>query len=154
MIELPIIAFRLDGYDEHICLDIYEVYGFPNEIAYGGGYGVKGLIDICVGSFSVHANHYFTTGELYNFSCQLQKCYDSISGEAVLTNTEHELSLKIIFNKTGKVVIFGEFQECLGSATKLSFEMGTDQTAILSVLRELKNVYNLFGDEEGLMKKN
>lgn len=30
--------------------------------------------------------------------------------------------------------------------------MITDQAAIASVLRELKNVYNTFGDENGIVK--
>ena len=29
MIEFPITAFRLQGYDEHICLEISEVQNIP-----------------------------------------------------------------------------------------------------------------------------
>lgn len=126
MIEFPITAFHLIGNDEHVSLSISEVYGFPEETAYGGGYGAQGILDIRVGSYTVYANHYFTTGELYAFFCQLQKCYDSISGEATLANTEQELQLKIVFEKTGKVIVSGEFQERPDFENKLRFEMTTD----------------------------
>ena len=153
MTELPIAAFQLHGYNnEHICLNISQVYGFPDEISYGGGYFVKGNLDICVGSYSVLAEHSFTTGQLYNFYCQLQKCYDTISGKAVLENVEGELELELTFQKTGKVLAAGMFQERPDVDTRLRFEMITDQAAIASVLRELKNVYNTFGDENGIVK--
>ena len=153
MIEFPMLAFKLEGNGEHISLSICEVYGFPEEISYGGGYGAKGSLEICVGSYNVHADHYFTTGELYAFFCQLQKCYDSVSGEAILTNTEQKLQLKLSFEKTGKVIVAGEFQERHDVNTKLTFEMITDQTAISSVLRELLNVYGSFGNEKGISQK-
>lgn len=152
MIGLPITAFRLQGYNEHICLDISEVHGFPNEISYGGGYFAQGNLDICVGSYSVCAKHFFTTGELYDFFCQLQKCYDTISGKAVLENVDHELKLTLTFQKTGKVLATGMFQECPAVNTRLHFEMMTDQSAVAGVLRELKNVYSILGDKKGLIK--
>lgn len=91
-------------------------------------------------------------GQLYNFYCQLQKCYDTISGKAVSENVEGELELELTFQKTGKVLAAGMFQERPDVDTRLCFEMITDQAAIASVLRELKNVYNTFGDENGIVK--
>ena len=153
MIELPMLAFKLTGTDENIGLSINEVYGFPEEIAYGGGYGAKGTLEISVGSYYVHADHYFTTGELYTFLCQLQKCYDSICGEAFLVNNEQELQLNICFEKNGKVIVSGEFQEHPYVDTKLIFEMATDQAAISTVIRELLNVFHSFGDEKGISQR-
>ena len=153
MIELPMLAFKLTGNDEYIGLSINEVYGFPEEIAYGGGYGAKGTLEISVGSYYVHADYYFTTGELYTFLCQLQKCYDSICGEAFLVNNEQELQLNICFEKNGKVIVSGEFQEHPYVDTKLIFEMATDQAAISTVIRELLNVFHSFGDEKGISQR-
>ncbi|MBS5724433.1 MAG: hypothetical protein KHW59_01480 [Clostridiales bacterium] len=72
MIELPITAYQLQSNNEHICLDISKVYGFPDELSYGGGYFAEGKLDICIGAYSVRAKHSFTTGELYAFfvSCK------------------------------------------------------------------------------------
>ncbi|MCL2311625.1 MAG: hypothetical protein FWC41_03895 [Firmicutes bacterium] len=48
MIKLPILAFHIAGCKcgDYVKLSIDEVFGHPNEIAYGGGYGAKGIIDI------------------------------------------------------------------------------------------------------------
>ena len=66
---------------------------------------------------------------------------------------DQELELKLTFQKTGKVFVTGMFQECPSVDTRLCFEMITDQAVIASVLRELKNVYNTFGDENGIVNK-
>ena len=153
MTELPITAFQLKGEHEHICLTISQVHGFPDELTYGGGYFAQGNLDIRVGSYSVCAQHSFTTGQLYDFYCQLQKCYDTISGGAVLENVEGELKLELTFQKTGKVLVTGMFQELPSVGTRLHFEMMTDQSAVASALCELKNVYNTFGDRKGTVNK-
>jgi hypothetical protein len=154
MINLPIFAFRLDnGENEYIKLQIAEVYGFPDEIAYGGGYGAKGILEIQVGSYKVCANHYFTTGELYNFYCQLQKSYDNIFGEAILQNIERELQLQILFDKTGKVLVLGEFQARPDMRTKLCFELHSDQSVIGIMLKDLKYICQVFGDVNGIINK-
>jgi hypothetical protein len=152
IMELPVLAIDLRCYNnEHLRLMIDEVFGFPNEIAYGGGYGVRGRIDIQVGPYNVHASHCFTTGELYDFYCQLQKCYDSVSGEAILTNTEQELELKLSFDKSGKVFVIGQYQARLDISNRLCFNMITDQTYLSEVLVNLKNVYKKFGDKRGVI---
>lgn len=153
MIELPILAFNIDGCRDSISLNINEIFGYPSKITYGGGYAAKGMLKICVGSYKVYAEHNFTTGELYNFFCDLQNCYNKIQGKAILTNIDKELSLNILFNKLGQVKVYGEFQELLDVDNKLSFEMDTDQSAILHTLNSLKKVYYTFGDEMGNFNK-
>ncbi|MBS5724434.1 MAG: hypothetical protein KHW59_01485 [Clostridiales bacterium] len=44
------------------------------------------------------------------------------------------------------------FQERPDADTRLCFEMMTDQAAIASVLKDLKNVYKAFGDKNGVVK--
>jgi len=152
MVELPVLAFDIIGCNQHIRLNVDEVFGYPNEISYGGGYGAKGTININVGPYKVCTNHYFTTGELYTFFQQLQKCYDNIKGEAVLLNIEHALNLKISFGKFGNVVVSGKFQERQDVSNILYFEMDTDQAAIFDALTSLKVLCRLFGDEKGVAK--
>lgn len=74
------LAFRITSIDEYIELLIDEVWGFPNETSYGGGYGAKGNHNIRARGYSVSAQHYFTTGELYRFLLELKCCYDTLSG--------------------------------------------------------------------------
>jgi hypothetical protein len=147
---LPMVAFGLNGYNEYIHLSIDEVFGYPNETSYGGGYGAKGTIEISVGGYNVNSCHYFTTGELYSFKESLNNCYNSILGEALLENTEHELQLSVSFNKLGKVKVTGVFQERPERENRLFFELNCDQTCILPVIRELESVEKIFGGLKGI----
>lgn len=149
MPELPTLAFRMAGIDEYIELSIDEVYGFPNDTSYGGGYGAKGTLNICAGEYVVTAQHYFTTGELFCFSIQLRRCYDALNGTAVLENTERELELKCEFTRLGHVIITGIFQANPCVKNILEFEIKTDQTQIKETLASLKRIFDMFGDERG-----
>lgn len=154
MIKLPMTAFLLRGDgNDHIGLQITEVYGFPNEIAYGGGYGAQGILDIHSGPYKVYANHYFTTGELYKFYCQLQNNYNNIYGESILQNSDKKLQLKLSIVKTGKVIAIGEFQAYPDSISKLCFEIHSDQTEIAAMLHDLNHVHQIFGDMKGITNK-
>ena len=152
LFELPMPAFKIKGIDEYIELTIGEIWGFPNETSYGGGYGAKGILSIRAGKYSVAAVHYFTTGELYDFFKALEKCYETVSGAAVLENTERELELKCEFNKLGHVIVSGTFQANPSVNNMLSFEIITEQTQIKDTLAELKNIYETFGDTKGKRK--
>ena len=149
MFDLPILAFSMSGTDEFIELIIEEVWGFPDETSYGGGYGAKGSLKIRSAEYTVSAVHYFTTGELYGFSRELKKCYDSLNGIAVLENTERELELKCEFNRLGHVIISGSFKSNPGAHNKLIFEFKTDQTQVKESLSQLKAVADIFGDTKG-----
>ena len=149
MLDLPMLAFRMTGTDELIELTIDEVWGFPNETSYGGGYGAKGILTIRAGEYSVSALHYFTTGELYRFLQALKQGYDTLSGVAVLENTERELELKCEFNKLGHVIATGNFQANPAINNVLSFELKTDQTQVKDSISNLQAVYEVFGDNVG-----
>ena len=60
MIDLPMLAFRMTGIDEVIELTIDEVFGFPTETSYGGGYGVKGILTIRAGEYSASGVHCYS----------------------------------------------------------------------------------------------
>jgi hypothetical protein len=147
---LPMVAFQIKGNGDSIELTMDEVFGFPKEESYGGGYGAKGVLSIRAGAYSVTDAHYFTTGELYRFYLALKECYDLLDGEAVLENVDRELTLKCVFNKNGHVYVSGEFQAKPAVANILIFEFRTDQTQIKSTLSALKAVYKEFGGQHGL----
>ena len=154
MTDLPMLAFRINGLDGAIELFIDEVFGFPNETSYGGGYGAKGRISITAGGYSVKSQHYFTTGELYEFSKVLTECQKEIFGKAELRNVEGELGLVFAYNRLGQVNVSGAFQERLDVNTKLTFEFRTDQTRTQETLLDLNRVAAVFGDSEGVHKHN
>ena len=149
MLDLPMLAFRMAGIDELIELTIDEIWGFPNETSYGGGYGAKGNLTIHAGAYFVSAAHYFTTGELYRFFNALKLGYDTLSGEAVLENTERELELKCAFTKLGHVIASGTFQANSVANNVLTFEIKTDQTQIKNSISNLQAVYEIFGGNTG-----
>ena len=147
---LPMLAFCLNGYDEYLRLSINEVFGYPKETSYGGGYSAKGRLEISVQGYKVDSQHFFTTGELYKFKEELKPCYQSISGTATLENTECELELSVSFDKKGIVTVSGEFQERPDVNNRLLFEFKTDQTCILPVIKELEAIQKTFGDMAGI----
>jgi hypothetical protein len=152
MINLPMTAFSIPGYGEKLELTILEVFGFPQEITYPGGYYAKGKIEIKSGSYYVLAEHCFTTGELWTFKNALKACYKEFSGEVELNSTESELELVVEFSYTGKVKIRGSFRERLDIGNKLLFEFESDQTCMLSAIRDLERVEKVFGDDLGVRR--
>lgn len=150
-LELPMMAFTLNGYGEYICLTIEEVFGFPETTSYGGGYSARGNLKIVAGCYQADSQHYFTTGELYTFCNSLIDCYNKLDGTAELPNTECELTLSVTFNKKfGKVSIEGSFRERPDRSTELKFEIVSDQSNILPAINSLKKVVNVFGDMKGI----
>ncbi len=149
---LPVIAFSLNGYGEFIRLNIDEVFGYPDQTSYGGGYGAKGSIEISVGGYKVNSQHYFTTGELYMFKESLVNCYENLSGIAKLENTERELDLSVSFNRMGKVKITGWFQERPDLTNRLLFEIDSDQSFIFPVIKELEDIEKIFGNMKGVKR--
>ena len=149
ILNLPMLAFRMTGMDELIELTIDEVWGFPNVTSYGGGYGAKGMLSIRAGAYAVSAEHCFTTGELYTFFIALKQGYNTLSGEAVLENTERELELQCVFNKRGQVIVSGRFQADPSINNVLSFEIKTDQTQVKDSISSLQAIYEVFGDHQG-----
>lgn len=154
MFTLPMTALKIKGiHDDFIQLQIEEIWGFPDEISYGGGYGAKGMLTIHAENYSVTALHYFTTGELYQYYIQLQDCHQSLCGSAVLENTERALELKCEFDKLGHVTVSGNFQARPDIKNILFYEIQTDQTLISDALSDLKKIYLAFGDMNGIQTK-
>jgi len=151
--ELPMTAFTLGGSNGSISLEIGEVFGFPGETAYGGGYGAHGLLQIrvqtCAGTWTVDADHFFTTGELNRFEKDLARCYETLGGTATLENCENELELTLSVGKTGHATITGKFQELSEFENVLHFQIESDQTYIPKALSQLHRVTEAFGDHLG-----
>lgn len=150
--ELPMLAFSIKGANEYIELYIDEVFGFPDQLSYGGGYGAKGTLNIIAGNYNVKSTHYFTTGELYDFTQQLIICYQNVKGTCTLNNVEQELKMRCEFDKFGHVKVVGKFQESPNVNNVLSFEIETDQTQMKEVIKQLENVIKCFGDNGGITK--
>ncbi len=55
MLLLPMLAFKLEGMDNFIELTIDEVWGYPNETSYAGGYSAKGNLSVHAGAFAINS---------------------------------------------------------------------------------------------------
>ena len=151
--NLPMKAFCLKGLaeDEKIEIIIEELYGFPTETCYDGGYDFRGVANICVGKFKVNnAAVFCSTGALYRLLASLKQCYHTLEGEAkFLHSLENNITFVLKMGRFGRAVIEGEYQEFSHLNTRLIFEMETDQTYILATINELQHMEDLFGDELG-----
>jgi len=152
-ITLPITAFRLSGENGFIELTIDEAFDFPHITSHAGGYAVQGRLAIRADEYTVsNAIHYFSTGELYEFSNALKQCYETFSGVAVLENFDRALELKCEFNRFGHVIMSGTFQAKPSSNNSLAFEFKTDQTQVKEAITSLDDIYKIFGGNKGILR--
>jgi len=153
MIKLPLKAFCLMGSNgvEKIEIIINEVFDFPERTSFEGGYDFKGELNICVESYEVHSKDFFSsTGILYTLLVSLTSCYSSLQGIAEYKRLyEDDFAFTLRMGKTGHAMIERTFQEYPHLSNKLTFQMETDQTCILSAISELKQVERLFGNNKG-----
>ena len=152
IMDLPIRAFYLNGYEGKIELVITEVLGFPDTTSYEDGYDVKGNLHINVGCYTARfEDFYFATGVLYRFMEGLEKCYKTLSGKAEYKHLlENDLEFTLEMTSLGHAKINGTFQENPAVNTKLNFELSTDQTCIKLAIDDIKNIQNIFGSYSGL----
>ena len=150
--EQPIKAFEIkDGKGNYVKLEIIEVYGFPDQNSFRGGYDIKCNLTIKSGLYFVDTNYYLSsTGALYNFYNDLNKAYKKLTGatkyEVYLS--ENDLTFTVLFEQ-GEVKVTGKYQDNPTEKNILEFEFYSDQSFFYEVLQDLKTVINLFGDNKG-----
>ena len=149
MVTLPMLAFRLTGIDEFIELTIDEIWGFPNDTTFKGGYDAKCTLAIRAAGYSVSDMLHSSTGELYRFMTALKRCHEDFSGSAILEDFEGALDLKCEFNKFGHVIISGKFRARPSVDNVLYFTLKTDQTQASAAIADLEAVYKVFGGNQG-----
>lgn len=151
--EYPIKAFEIKGLsNEHIKLEITEVFGFPDETSFRGGYDIKCNLEIVSGNYGIRTdNYYSSTGALYNFYNELSKCYNDLKGLATykLNYPENDFDLNIKFDKLG-VAISGKYQDDPVVKNILNFEFTSDQSYFKEVICDLKKIVLRFGNNRGI----
>ena len=150
--DYPIRAFEIKGFSgERIKFEIIEVFGFPNQTSFRGGYDIKCNLEISSGLYNLSTNQYYSsTGALYNFHNELNKCYSSLKGIASykLNYPENYFDLDIKFDEYG-VNISGKYQDDPMVKNFLNFEFKSDQSYFKEVISDLKKVVLQFGDNQG-----
>ncbi|MCM1367929.1 MAG: hypothetical protein NC184_03860 [Roseburia sp.] len=154
--DQPIKVFEIIGFsNEHIKLEITEVFGFPDATSLSGGYDVKCNLEICSGLYRIFTDCYYScTGALYNFYNDLLKCYNNLKGTAQYKHnySENDFDLNIEFTGSGGVTISGKYQDDPVVKNILYFEFDSDQSYFKDVLRDLKKIVLQFGDNQGVKR--
>ncbi|WP_026693018.1 WapI family immunity protein [Peribacillus kribbensis] len=141
--------FMIAGKQGFIRIKFNKVHGFPEETSYLGGYDVEGNVEIKSGNYYVKdAEFWFSTGQVYQFFIQLQKCYSHLKG-CVSFSDENTLKIDMHFNKFGGITIQGYFQETAHQENILHFEFESDQSYLVSTLQQLQNIADQYGDLKG-----
>ncbi|MFJ7971350.1 hypothetical protein [Psychrobacillus sp. NPDC096389] len=142
--------FKIAGKQGFINIELNEVYGFPNETSYLGGYDVKGKINIKSGNYYVKdAEIWFSTGQIYQFFIQLQKCYNELKGSVTFSETENNMKIELNFNRFGQINIQGYLQEVTHQENILHYEFESEQSYLISTLRQLNSIVDYYGDLKG-----
>ena len=145
--------FCLNGYQgEKISMELNEVIGFPNSTSYDGGYDIICTLAIDAGCYHIEFDRlYSATGALYRFCNELKNCYNKLEGQAEYRMLlENDLCFKVVMTTGGHAVIMGTFQELPHKNNILEFEIDTDQTCFLSVIQDIENLKEKYGDMEGV----
>ena len=154
--DYPIKIFEIKGSSgERIKLEITEVFGFPDETSFRGGYDVKCNLEMNFGPYSMNTDGYYSsTGALFNFYTELLKCYNDLKGSAAYRPDfpENNFDLSIEFDEHG-VNISGRYQDDPAVNNILSFEFNSDQSYFKEVVGDLKKVVLQFGDNQGIKKQ-
>lgn len=145
--------FLIKADNGQIYLKIDQVFGFPADTCHWGGYDTQSRIEIQSANYSVKGQLYISTGNLYDFLCEFEKCYRTLRGTATLESYERNLWIKLEFDGLGHVRITGAFNEMSQDLNKLHFEMKTDQTFLGDTLVSLKKIHEKFGDNNGVAAK-
>lgn len=147
-------SFQIKGDNGLIRIELDEVFGFPNQTSHFGGYECRADIEIKIPNYHVKGDFYTSTGEIFRFFEELNKCQKEIKGEAKYLTLEGNLELKVKFDNSGHAEINGRFQQSMGVENILHFEINSDQSFLKYTVDELKVFVNKYGDNKGIIRQS
>jgi|SRR5699024_1188676 len=78
--------------------------------------------------------------DIEKFLTSLQLMYESMTGEAILSNRDDTIQVKGKINKLGHIDWYGETCYPAGTGVMLTFEFTSDQSYLASLIKELENI--------------
>jgi hypothetical protein len=142
--------FEIIGKNGFVRIILTRIIGFPETTSAFGGYDTESTIEIKSSNYYVKGLVWITTGNIFNFFQELEKCQKNLNGIARLESYENNLQLTIKYDETGHVVTNGKFVENYTLKNILDFEIKGDQTFMDSTVNELENIYKKYGDNKGI----
>ncbi|MFJ7952784.1 hypothetical protein ACIQZG_14770 [Lysinibacillus sp. NPDC096418] len=143
-------GFTIKGKQGFIRIELQKVSGFPKDTSHFGGYDAEGNVEIESGNYYVLGELWFTTGDVYEFYKQLDKCYCELKGMATFGNYETSIKIEVVFNQLGTVVLQGYFKEKAHMENELQFEIESDQSFLSSTLEDLRIFVDHYGNSKGI----
>jgi hypothetical protein len=140
--------FELKGDNGIITVGVEKTFDFPIKTCFKGGYECVVGIKIIVGSYSVKSSFYTSTGELFKFYEKLKTCQSELNGVAQFDSYEQNLELTVKYY-SGKISIFGTYQENLGIDNKLEFDFNSDQSYFK---KSVERIFDKYGGMKGAEK--
>jgi len=141
--------FELKGENGIIILGIEKTFDFPNKTCFKGGYECIVGIEIKVGSYSVKSSFYTSTGELFKFYEKLKTCQMELNGVAEFDSYENNLELTVKY-ESGKIGIWGKYQENLATDNILEFDFNSDQSYFKNSVEQLERIFDKYGGMKGV----
>ncbi len=97
-------------------------------------------IRVRAGGFRGKASATILTGELTEFLSELRPLYQTLSGAAVFTTMEGQLSLQLVGDAKGHIELRGEVADQPGIGNRLHFTLPFDQSQLGTSINELERV--------------
>ena len=101
-------------------------------------------VSVSAGAFSGAFDAAFLTEELVAFLEQLKRLHSSLSGEAVFSTLEEQLSLRLIGDGRGHIALTGACVDIAGTGNRLEFSLALDQTHLSSAIQQLNELVRSF----------
>jgi hypothetical protein len=105
---------------------------------------LRSSVSIAAGAFSGKFDAAFLTAEFLGFREQLQALYESLAGTARFETLEEQLSLVLVGDGRGGVLLKGIAVDVLGTGNRLEFELALDQSYLHSALEGLNDIVTRF----------
>ncbi|MFT6937660.1 MAG: hypothetical protein ACJA1N_001964 [Saprospiraceae bacterium] len=145
--------FEIKGDNGFLKVKIINVFGYPNRTSHLGGYECRASIEINIPSYQVKGTFYTSTGEIFRFYEELNKCQNELKGEAEYITAEPNLEINIKYNNMGQTKITGKFQQTLSNSNCLEFEIDSDQSFIKYTVDDLAEIVRKYGNMKGIKEE-
>lgn len=144
-------SFTLKGGNGcYVKMILTDIFDFPLEKSFWGGYEAKVNIEIKSGNFHVHSSFHTSTGELAQFYHSLKNANKLLSGKVQYRNFEQNTFINLSYNHSGHITINGSFSEENELNNQLDFEFQSDQSFLEFGLTELQNMATKYGEMTGI----
>lgn len=131
---------HIKGRNGEVIIEILEIIS-DDEIDRFHGKDIWTTLDIRSGNFTGKGSVIFSSLDILSFYNELMICYESLCGSAkLIASRDCHFELDVIFDKHGKVICSGHFDESWESNHQLKFRYQSDQTFFRETLTELKTI--------------